>query len=300
MRPDAISRLRLTFEDIRASKSDIVYCNLYGFGRNGVYAGRAAYDDTIQALCGLASLEAVLHGEPAYVPSVVADKVSALTGVYAVAFALFYRAKTGEGQEVDVAMFETMASFTLAEHMVGAAFVPPLGPPLYARATDKLRRPYRTKDGYLSVLVYTNKQFRRFVEIVGRPDLRTDLRFAGLNERIKNVSEYYALIQNFVAERTSAEWLEVLEKAGIPVARVNSTADLLHDPHLLSVNFFESVIDPKGGEYRLPGRPFRFSAAPNPELRPAPELGEHTREIMSELGLSESEICALEDMCQKQ
>ena len=159
MRASAIAKLGFGYDDVAAINPSIVYCNCYGYGRGGPGRDRPAYDDTIQAECGLPAVQEMLTGEANFVGTIMADKVTGLTALYATMMALFHRERTGEGQEVEVAMFETMASFMLVEHANGALFEPPLGPANYHRAVAPNRRPYRTKDGHIAALVYNDKHW---------------------------------------------------------------------------------------------------------------------------------------------
>src|SRR5690606_1979274 len=198
------------------------------------------------------------------------------------------------GQEIEVPMFEIMASFLLVEHIAGAAYDPPLGPPVYTRTVTPHRRPYRTRNGYVSVLVYNDKQWRRFTELAGRPDLAADERFASQAARSANMADFCAMVAEIIAERTSEEWLELLDQAEIPCARLNSMADLYTDPHLSDVGFFRHLDDPHDGRLRLPFPPVRFSQTPADFKRAGPMLGEHTAEVLREIGLSEAELDQLE------
>ncbi len=294
MRPQAIGRLGLDYAAVAAVNPDVIYANLYGFGRDGRYAGKPAYDDTIQALSGVAMLQAEINPEPQFVTTVIGDKVCSLSAAYAVMAALFHRARGGGGQEIEIPMFETMASFVLVEHLVGAAYDPPLGPPVYARTTTPYRRPYRTRDGYVAVMVYNDKQWRRFGELIGRPDVAADPRFRTQADRSANMGAFCEMLAEHLATRGTEEWVELLERAEIPVARLNTTADLFRDPHLADVGFFRTIEDPHDGRLKLPGYPLKFSSTPGGFTRAAPMLGEHTAEVLHELGLSDDQLDGLE------
>ncbi|HLT77392.1 MAG TPA: CoA transferase [Ferrovibrio sp.] len=294
MRLPAIQRLGLDYAAVSAVNPGVIYASLYGYGRNGRYSGRPAYDDTIQAVSGLTMLQAEINPEPQYVTTVLGDKVCALSAAYAIMAALFHRQRGGGGQEIEVPMFEIMASFLLVEHIAGAAYDPPLGPPVYTRTVTPHRRPYRTRNGYVSVLVYNDKQWRRFTELAGRPDLAADERFASQAARSANMADFCAMVAEIIAERTSEEWLELLDQAEIPCARLNSMADLYTDPHLSDVGFFRDLDDPHDGRLRLPFPPVRFSQTPADFKRAGPMLGEHTAEVLREIGLSEAELDQLE------
>ena len=277
MRGKAIARLGFDYDAVAAINPAIVYTNCYGYGRRGADADLTAYDDTIQAECGLPSVQEQLTGTAGYVATIMADKVAGLTALYATTMALFHRERTGEGQEVEVAMFETMAAFLLVEHANGAMFSPPLGPAVYHRAVDRNRRPYRTKDGYISALVYNDKQWAAFVEAVQPAWAGPE--FATLAQRAKRIDTVYALLGETFAERTTHEWLELLRLRDIPCAPVRTLDDLFDNPHLTSADFFETV-DAPYGPVRYPGVPTGFSRTPGRVAGPAPRLGEHTAEIV--------------------
>ncbi len=281
MRAKAIAALGFGYPEVAAVNPSVVYINCYGYGRRGPDADLTAYDDIIQAECGLPSVQEQLTGTASYVGTIIADKVSGLTALYATMMALFHRERTGEGQEVEVAMFETMASFMLVEHANGALFSPPLGAAVYPRAVTPNRRPYRTRDGYLSALVYSDKQWSAFVAAVRPPWAGEHL--ATLEQRIGQIDAVYARLAQTFAERTTQEWLDVLRPLGIPAAPVRTLDELFGNPHLNEVGFFDTV-DTPNGPVRFPGPPAWFSRTPGRIAGPAPRLGEHTSEIMNEIG----------------
>jgi crotonobetainyl-CoA:carnitine CoA-transferase CaiB-like acyl-CoA transferase len=282
MRAKAIAKLGFSYAEVAALNPSIVYTNCYGYGRRGPDKDRTAYDDTIQAECGLPAVQQMLTGEANYVGTIVADKVAGLTAVYATVMALFHRERTGEGQEVEVSMFETMASFMLVEHANGALFDPPLGPAIYPRAVAPNRRPYRTRDGYIAALVYNDKQWAAFIGAV-RPAWADD-RFATLAQRARQIDTVYELLGSTFLERTTQEWLELLQGLEIPAAPLRSPADLFDNPHLNAVGFFETV-DTPNGKVRFPGVPTWFSRTPGGVAGAAPELGADTQEVLAKLGL---------------
>lgn len=292
MRSDAIARLGLTYADIAAVNPRIVYANVYGFSRRGPYAKGPAYDDTIQAMSGMAALQGRMLGAPSYSATLVADKVSGLTALYAVLMALLHRARTGEGQEIEVAMFETMANFVLTDHINGALFDPPEGEPVYSRAASPNRRPYRTSDGWVAALIYTDKHWRAFLDVAGQPAWAKDPRFATLKDRARVIDEVYARIGETLVTRSTAEWLDAFARAEIPAAPVNETSALLRDPHLEAVGFFTAQETPLG-TVRFPGMPAWFSRTPGQITNPAPALGADGRAVLAEGGFTEAEIDAL-------
>jgi crotonobetainyl-CoA:carnitine CoA-transferase CaiB-like acyl-CoA transferase len=284
LRGKAIARLGFDYQAVAALNPSIIYTNCYGYGRRGPDKDLTAYDDTIQAECGLIAVQEMLTGEANYVGTIVADKVAGLTAIYAVMMALFHRERMGEGQEIEVAMFETMASFMLVEHANGAMFVPPLGPANYARAIAPNRRPYPTLDGQISALVYTDKQWRAFIAAV-RPPWADDPRFATLELRAARIDEVYALVGESFRTRTTAEWLDVLRALDVPCAPVRTPDELFDNDHLNAVGFFEEV-ETAQGQIRFPGVPTWFSATPGRVARGAPMLGAHTEEVKAEVALA--------------
>ena len=192
MRSKAIARLGFSYDEVAGVNPTIIYTNCYGYGRRGPNRDLPAYDDTIQAACGLPSVQEQLTGEASYVGTILADKVAGLTALYATMMALFHRERTGEGQEVEVGMFEAMASFMLVEHANGAIFNPPLGPAVYPRTVAPNRRPYRTSDGYIAALIYNDKHWAAFMDAV-QPAWASDL-YATLERRPDQIDTVYALL----------------------------------------------------------------------------------------------------------
>jgi crotonobetainyl-CoA:carnitine CoA-transferase CaiB-like acyl-CoA transferase len=281
MRAKAIARLGFGYEEVAAVNPSVIYTNCYGYGRRGPDADLTAYDDTIQAECGLPYAQERLTGRASYVGTIMADKVAGMTALYATMMALFHRERTGEGQEVEVGMFETMAAFMLVEHANGAMFSPPLGSAAYPRAVTPDRKPYRTKDGHISALVYNDKQWSAFVDAV-KPSWAGE-HFATLEQRARQIDTVYALLGKTFLERTTEDWLGLLRSLDIPAAPVRTLDELFDNAHLNEVGFFETVDSPNG-PVRFPGMPAWFSRTPGRVAGPAPRLGAHTEEIMAGLG----------------
>ncbi len=293
MRPRGARSLGLAYENLQAINPRLVYCGAYGYREDGPYGHKPAYDDMIQAASGLAMLQAGPAGRPAYVANVICDKIVALSAAGAVAMALFHRERTGRGQRIEVPMFETMVGFLLPEHWMGMTFEPPLGPPGYGRVLSQGRRPYRSKDGYVAAMPYSDRQWETFFRLAGREELLEDPRFATLDERVNHVEELYGELAGIIATRTTAEWMELLDEAHIPVMAVNSLEDLADDPHLAETGYWHMMEHPTEGTLRLPGVPTGFSDSPGGVRLPPPRLGEHTADVLREAGLSGAEIDGL-------
>jgi crotonobetainyl-CoA:carnitine CoA-transferase CaiB-like acyl-CoA transferase len=283
MRAKAIAKLGFSYEAVAASNPKIIYTNCYGYGRRGPDKDLTAYDDTIQAECGLPAVQQLLTGEANFVGTIMADKVAGMTALYATVMALFHRERSGEGQEVEVSMFETMASFMLVEHANGAMFTPPLGPAHYPRVVAPNRKPYRTKDGYIAALVYNDKQWSAFVQAV-QPEWASDA-LATLEQRARQIDTVYALVASTMKQRTTQEWLELFRKLDIPAAPLRTLDELFDNPHLNAVGLFETI-ETKHGPVRFPGVPTWFSRTPGRVAGYAPELGADTRAVLEELGLN--------------
>jgi crotonobetainyl-CoA:carnitine CoA-transferase CaiB-like acyl-CoA transferase len=283
MRASAIRALSFSYDDVVALNTSIIYTNCYGYGRGGPDSGLTAYDDTIQAECGLPYVQEQLTGEAGYVGTIIADKVAGLTALYATTMALYHRERTGEGQEVEVAMFETMAAFMLVEHAGGAMFDPPLAPAGYPRAVSPNRKPYRTKDGHISALVYNDKQWAAFIDAVDPP--WAGEQYSTLEQRARQIDTVYGLLAETFAERTTQEWLDLFRSRDIPAAPVRTLDELFDNPHLEAVGFFEEVDSPNG-PVRFPGPPTWFSRTPGRVAGPAPRLGAHNDDVRDELDQS--------------
>jgi formyl-CoA transferase len=293
MRPRAIARLGLAYDDLAAVRPSIIYCGAYGFSAAGPYGDKPAYDDMIQAAAGLAGLRAKVNGTPSYAPTAIADKITGLHVAYAVSMALFHRERTGEGQEIEVPMFESIVSFTMPEHIYGETFDPPMGGMGYPRQLSPDRRPYRTSDGWIGVLPFTDRQWSAFFAVAGRDDLASDARYASLEARTANIDALYADLSAIVAGRTTAEWMDDLDAASVPVMPVNAPEDLPTDPHLSATGFWRWLDHPSEGRIRAMDVPVHFSASPGEIRRLAPRLGEHSAEILREAGLADEEVAAM-------
>ncbi len=280
VRPQGLHRLGLDYEGVRSVNPSVLYCSAVGYGDGGPDSGKAVYDDLMQAASGISGLFRKIDGAPRYAPVNICDRTVGLYLANAILAGLFHRERTGEGQFVEVPMFETMAQFVLADHMGGKAFEPAVGPMSYGRLLSTTRGPYATKDGHLAIVVYVDRHWRLFTAMVGDPDLmERDARFRTMENRTRNAQEIGAYLASHLAERTNAEWLEAFVAADIPACPVNAIEDLFEDPHLKAVGLFEPAEHPTEGTLTVSRFPVRFSGTPTSIRRLAPNLGEHNVEI---------------------
>ena len=290
VRPAAIARLKLSYEDVRKVNPKIIYCGMFGFGQKGRYRDKPAYDNAIQGLGGLAALNHRATGEPRYMPLVVADKVVGLTTVQMIAMALYRRSQTGEGCSIQIPMFENVAKFVLEDHMYLQTFEPPLGGTGDQRILDPLGKPAPTKDGWICLSANTNKQVFALFDALGLPELKGDPRFSSVGGRFTHVAEYFRIRNEKVKLKTTADWLEILDRCGVPAMPYNTLEDLLVDPHLQDVGLFEIKEHPTEGKIRTIRPPNEWSCGTRTDWRPAPKIGQQSVEILREAGCNEAEI----------
>ncbi|NYZ16148.1 CoA transferase [Azospirillum sp. RWY-5-1] len=295
IRPQAMTRLGLDYETLAARNPRLIYAGLFGFGQDGPYAARPAYDDLIQGASVMSALIARAgDGTPRYVPTAIADRVVGLAAVGAICATLVNRDRTGLGQRVDIPMFETMVSFVLSDHLSGLTFEPPLDGGGYARQLSPERRPYRTRDGYICAVIYTDKQWTNFLKAIGREDLpASDPRFARFADRQKHVDFVYGELALMFTERTTAEWMELLDRADVPAMPMHDFTSILDDPHLTRTGFFQTHEHPTEGPVRAMRMSASWSRTPVAIRQLAPRKGEHGLDILREAGFGEDEIAAL-------
>lgn len=292
MRSEAATRLGIGYAQVREFNPRLVYCSTYGYGATGRYARRPAYDDVIQAACGVAAMKGRIDGKPSYAPTILADKTTALFAVIGIQGALAQRDKTGQGSELEVAMFETMVHFLSIEHLGGCTFDPPVGRSGYQRLLTDFRRPHKTSDGFMAVLPYNAKQWEAFFSVAGRADLLQDPRFADDAARSRNIGALYEEVSAILPSRSNAEWERILVECDIPHSKVNDMEDLVVEQHLADVGFWNRYQHPSEGTLLVPSFPVRFGG-PLGDATPTlsvPRLGEHTATILEDLGYSSAAI----------
>jgi crotonobetainyl-CoA:carnitine CoA-transferase CaiB-like acyl-CoA transferase len=281
IRPKAMRRLGLDYETLSAINPGLIVCGAFGFGEGGPYAGRPAYDDILQAAAGISSLFQRVNGKPSYAPINICDRTVGMYLATSLIAALFHRERTGEGQSIELPMFETMAQFVVNDHIGGAVFEPPLGPTGYSRLLSTQRGPYPTSDGHLCVVVYTDDHWRKFGAMIGMPDLLVrDPRFKDLPTRTIHAEDMGAFLAAHMPAKSSREWLALFEAADIPASNVNSIDDLFKDPHLNAVGFWEEREHPTEGKLRVARFPGTWSKTQPDTRRLAPNLGEHDAEVL--------------------
>ena len=272
----------------------IVYLGAYGFGEAGPYAGRPAYDDLIQGQTGIAALSAQQSGDvPRYAPLTLADRAVGLHVGIALVSAVLHARASGHGQQVEIPMFEGMAHLVLGDHLGGATFEPPLGPTGYARLLAPHRRPYATADGYLCLLIYNDKHWRNFFDLIGQPELADDPRFCTHGARAAHISEVYAFVADVIRTRATKDWLADLASADIPASQLYTVDDLLQDEHLNAGGALLATALPDGGQISAAALPIEFDGQKAGKRSDPPAQGSHTEAILRGLGLDAARIEAL-------
>ena len=286
----ALERLGLGADALRALHPRLIVCNLTGFGSRGRYRDRPAYDTIIQGLAGVADCNRRAAGEPRYVPMVFADHVVGLIAAQCIMAALLSRERTGEGQAIEVPMFENMAAFVLAEHMGDLTFVPPRGQSGDSRVLDPMGKPVATRDGYICVSANTDAQAFALFEAIGRPELKNDPRFSSVPARLANVRAYFDIRAESFRTRTTDEWIEILAKADVPAGRMHTLDSLVADEHLADVGFFREIDHQAEGRIVEMQFPNRFSAGGRKDYNPAPLLGGDSVAILREIGYGGDDV----------
>ncbi|MBG0855217.1 CoA transferase [Streptomyces spinoverrucosus] len=283
MRPGALHRLGLSYEDVADRNPGLVYAHAQGFRSDSDRAGNAAYDETVQAASGLVDIADRALGEPVYLPTIIGDKVSALTIAYSVLAALLHRDRTGRGQLVEIPMTDTLIAFNLVEHLAGHTHEPELGPTGFLLSMTKGHKAVRTKDGLACVMPYNPQNFRDFFTAAGRPDLAEDPRVNGDAIDGADLESLNALTDACAPALTTAEWTEVCAKHSIPMAPVLELDRAHEDAYVQGGHLLDTVEHPTEGTVRTIGIPVRFSATPGSIRRLAPVAGQHTEEVLTEL-----------------
>ena len=295
MRPEALARLGLDAATMRAVQPGLVHCLITGFGAGGPYRGKPAYDSVVQGAAGVAGLFERRDGAPAYVPLLLCDHVSGEIAAGAVLAALFERQRTGEGSSIEVPMHETMAAFVLSEHMGGSSFEPKLSGVGDPRQLDPNSRPLRTADGWISLTANTDAQFAGFCRAAGRPDLARDPRFASVASRFQHVGAWYAVREEALLARGTAEWLPLFAAEDVPAMPCHTLDTLMDDPHLVAVALVGAGEHPTEGRVRVIRPTVVHDGATAAPGRPASPIGHDTRAVLAEAGFTPDQIDGLID-----
>ena len=293
MRIGAASRLGLDYAVLAARNPRLIYACASGFRKGSSMQEFPAYDDLIQGVSGVASLNAGADGAPRYFPTVMVDKLTGATLASMIGMALFHRERTGQGQEIHLPMMETILSFALVEHLWHGTLGEPEKGVGYPRMLTPHRRPYPTKDGYISVIAHSDAQWGKLFAAMGVAELIDDPRFNSVPARSSNIDAAYATLTVGMKQRTTDEWLAELRPADIPCGKANSLGDLFTDPYLTETGYFEPYRHPVEGSVVVPAIPARFSKSPPNVHRPWPTLGQHTSEVLGEVGFSSAEIAEI-------
>lgn len=285
VRGKAIAKLGFDYAACKAIKNDIIYVHGTGFGQDGPYADLQAYDDVIQAATGTTSLLPRVDGDPRprYFPSLIADKIAGQFGAQAILAALIHKLRTGEGQAVEVPMFECFASFMLTEHLRDAALDPPLGPAGYPRQLDPTRQPFPTRDGYLAIVPYTPESTARLMALLGSEGLTETPEFESAKAKGQHMPIVYREIARKTPAKTTEEWLALFAANDIPAMATRDLQDVKEDPHFTATGFFRHRTHPDVGAFHEMQPPVKYGAAPARDLGFAPKVDGDGAVIRAEL-----------------
>ena len=293
IRKDSLAKIGLTHSHFKKINPKIITANAVGFSSKGSYSGLPAFDDTIQAISGMAAYQEVYSNQPSYTSGATADKVTGLMLGMSIISALFQREKKGVGTQLEVPMMETMVDFTLVEHLYGYNFIPPKAPPIYPRQSSPNRKPYKTLDGYIAVMPYSDEQWLRFFKLIKKENIFEDPKYSSAKSRNENVDQLYFIMSKELEKEKTEYWIKNLKHNDIPAMKVNFPEDIFEDRHLKETNFFKKSEHPTEGDLLYPSFPVEFDEERNVDTLHAPTLGENTKEILLDLGFSEFEINTL-------
>jgi crotonobetainyl-CoA:carnitine CoA-transferase CaiB-like acyl-CoA transferase len=291
-----LDRLGLAYGAISKEFPKLIYCSITGYGQTGPYASKPGYDMMAQGRGGLISMTGEPDRPPVKVPVAVNDVMSGLNAAVGILAALHNRTKTGEGQHIDIALLDVQVGWLYNQglnYLMGGNLPRRLGT---AHPNSVPYQVFPTKDGWIIIAANNDDQWKRFCSCANRDDLIGDPRFKTNPDRVKNRDELIAIVEDILKTRTTADWNESLEAAGVPVGPVNTLAEVFQDPHILHRGMKISIEHRLSGKgsVDLIGNPIKLSKTAVEYKYPPPTLGEHTHEVLEEvLGLSRSECDAL-------
>jgi crotonobetainyl-CoA:carnitine CoA-transferase CaiB-like acyl-CoA transferase len=283
VRADAMARLGFSYDEVAKLNPSIVYVHCVGYGSDGPYAGRQAFDDLVQAASGTADLLPRMDGneDMRLLPSFIADKVSSMHALSSTLAALYHQKATGEGQFVEVPMFECFTHFMLIEHLYGETFEPPVSHMGHTPALANDRRPLKCKDGHICIQPVSRAASAKFMELGGIPNAYESERFTSAPKGSR-VGVYYAMQREAAMAHTVEEWMQLGDEHRIPIMRANGLDEVLSDPHLKAVGFFETREHPTEGGWRTIKPPVKFSKTPASIRLDPPRPGQDTKEVVGE------------------
>jgi crotonobetainyl-CoA:carnitine CoA-transferase CaiB-like acyl-CoA transferase len=295
MRPQALKKLGIDSETIRNRYPEKVYCLITGYGTEGPYAGQPTYDSVVQGVTGMAGLFLRRDGSPSYVPMLICDHVAGEIAATSILAAIVEKRTSGNGSTIEVPMFETMATFVLQEHLAQHSFDPPVGPPGDLRLLSPHNKPVKTSDGWISFTVNTDPQVRAFLSVTGRDHLLEDDRFNSVAARAKNVAQWFEVRGTPLTEKTTDEWLELLQEADIAAQPCHTLETLPHDKHLKAVGLIQSEQHPTEGKTSAIRSSIKVNDAYLDLRESSQPKGWETEKLLEEMGYAKNEIQAMLD-----
>jgi crotonobetainyl-CoA:carnitine CoA-transferase CaiB-like acyl-CoA transferase len=294
-RPGTMDGLGLGYDDLAVTNPALIYCSISGFGQTGPYRERGGFDLVAQAMSGLISVTGNEGQPPVKVGVPIADLNAGIYACYAVLSAYIHRLKTGRGQRIDTSLLESSLAYTFWESAIFFATgesPPPMG------SAHRLAAPYqvfKAADSYFALGAANQANWQKLCRVIGRPDLLDDPRFADNPRRVRNQGELTAILEDVFCRRTVEKWITAFEDVGVPVGPVYSVDQVYSDPQVIARDMSVEVEHPTAGRTRVIGIPVKLSQTPGQIRRPAPTLGQHTDELLRELGMNEVEIKSLRD-----
>jgi len=293
MRPQALKKLGIDSETVRSKYPNKIYCLITGYGTDGPYAGMPTYDSVVQGATGMAGLFLERDGQPNYVPMLICDHVAGEISAGAILAAIAERNVSGKGCSIEVPMFETMAAFVLQEHLAQQSFDPPVGPVGDQRLLSPHNKPVQTSDGWISFTVNTDPQVRAFLRVTERSDLLNDERFNSVAARATNVKEWFAIRGAPLTNKSTQDWLDLLQAADIAAQACHTLQTLPNDKHLKAVGLIQYEDHPTEGKTAVIRSSIKVDSAFLDLRETSQPKGWETQKLLEEMGYSADEVTAL-------